>query len=245
MADRKPAAKDVPMVRRDGFHLPFFRKRAAFYFDGFNLYHSVQELGRPHLKWLDLAALARQIAPPSQVVKRVVWVTAYRPQGRRKMERHRLYHEALMARGVTCRLGHFVIYTDGCNACGHGWTVAEEKQSDVNLALSIVDDAHEDRFDVCYLVTTDGDHAATARYLKERFPHKTLVVVAPPRRRANRMLLAFADAQAEIDLEHLEASLLPQTLKGAEGELKRPLSYDPPQVPRRKGHLTLVSSDGS
>ena len=230
--------RDIPVVRTGGFHLPVFRRRAAFYVDGFNLFHAVDALERPHLHWLDLKALARSIAPRSEAIRRVTWVTAFRPQARNRLSLHQAYAEALKATGVQCLTGHFVIYSDHCNACGHRWNVSEEKQSDVNLALALLDDAHEDRFDVAYLVTTDGDHAATARFLKERFPHKRLVVVTPPDRTPNRMLLEWADAQAVIGMDQLHTSLLPAQV----GDVLRPAAFEPPLVPRRKGGLTLVSS---
>ncbi len=235
--------RDVPVVRTGGFHLPVFRRRAAFYVDGFNLFHAVDGLKREHLKWLDLRALARSVAPRSQTIRRVTWVTAFRPQAQRRLALHQAYFDALRATGVQCLTGHFVVYSDRCNACGHAWNVAEEKQSDVNLALAVLDDAHEDRFDVCYLLTTDGDHAATARFLKEKFPKKRLVVVTPPDRRPNRTLLDWADAQASIGVEQLEASLLPAEVQGYGGTILRPALYDPPPVPRRKGPLTLVASN--
>ncbi len=234
--------RDIPVVRTEGFHLPIFRRRAALYVDGFNLYHAIDGLDREYLKWLDIRALARSIAPRSQVVRRVTWVTAFRPQAKRRHDLHQAYFDALKATGVHCLTGHFVVYSDRCNACGHMWNVAEEKQSDVNLALAVLDDAHEDRFDVCYLLTTDGDHAATARFLKERFPRKQLVVVTPPERRANRTLLEWADAQTSIDIDQLERALLPPVLQGADGPIFRPSIYEPPLVPRRRGPLTLVSS---
>ena len=234
--------RDVPVAATGGFHLPVFRKRAALYVDGFNLFHAIDELGRPYLHWLDLRALGRALSPKSEVVRRVTWVTAFRPQARHRLTLHQTYAEALRATGVHCLTGHFVIYGDRCNACGHRWNVAEEKQSDVNLALSVLDDAHEDRFDVCYLVTTDGDHAATARFLKERFPHKRLVLVTPPGRSPNRMLLDWADAQTAISFEQLHGALLPARLSGPMGPILRPAAFEPPHVPRRKGGLTLVSS---
>lgn len=155
-----------------GWSLPFFRKRAAFYYDGFNLYHAVDAYKRPYLKWLNLKALGRAIAPKSEVVKRVVWCSAFSPTSRSKLQRHEDYMKALQGQGVICRMGHFIHAMDGCNSCGHKWQISVEKQGDVNLALSIAADAEDDLFDVCYLVTADGDHAATARYLKERFPKK-------------------------------------------------------------------------
>jgi hypothetical protein len=242
MPDRQAKKREIPVVRTDGFHLPVFRRRAALYVDGFNLYHAIEEMEREYLKWLDLRALARAIAPRSEVIRKVVWCTAFRSAGRSRVARHQAYYEALKASGVTCMVGHFALYADGCNACGHSWTVATEKQSDVNLALAVLDDAHENRFDVCYLMTTDGDHAATARFLKERFPEKKLVLVAPPGRRQNPTLLEWADAQVMLDFDHLVGALLPPAVSGPDGPILRPSSYDPPEGPKTKGHLTLVSS---
>ncbi|WP_303829135.1 NYN domain-containing protein [Asticcacaulis taihuensis] len=232
-----------------GWSLPFFRKRAAFYYDGFNLYHAVDAYKRPYLKWLNLKALGRAIAPKSEVVKRVVWCSAFSPTHRSKLQRHEDYMKALQGQGVICRMGHFIHAMDGCNSCGHKWQISVEKQGDVNLALSIAADAEDDLFDVCYLVTADGDHAATARYLKERFPKKRLVLVTPPGRYHNRHIERIADECVEIQTQHLEASLLPEMAKykqrflGRKEVVPRPELYDPPQV-RVKSHLKLIVNNG-
>jgi hypothetical protein len=232
-----------------GWRISLFRKRAAFYYDGFNLYHAIDAYKRPYLKWLNLKALSRAIAPNSEAVKRVVWCSAYRPQNKTKLKRHEDYVNALKGQGVICRMGHFVHSMDGCNACGHTWQFAIEKQGDVNLALSIAADAEDDLFDVCYLVTADGDHAATARYLKERFPKRSLVLVTPPGRHHNRHIERLADACIEIETSHLEASLLPEMAKVRNRFLRRPVTverpdmYDPPQV-REKAHLRLIVNNG-
>ena len=245
---QKPAAKPTSMSP-SGWTFPLFRKRAAFYIDGFNLYHAVDNLKRPYLKWLNLKSLARAIAPRSEAVKRVVWCSAVRQQSKHKIKRHEDYMAALKAQGVICRMGHFVHATDGCNSCGHNWQLSVEKQGDVNLALSIAADAEDDLFDICYLVTADGDHAATARYLKERFPKKKLVLVTPPGRYHNRHIERFADACIEIETHHLEASLLPEMTKVRKRLLQkpdfiaRPEPYDPPQL-REKGHLKLIVNNG-
>lgn len=247
---RNKGAAEGP-AQREGrrFVLPFFRKRAAVYYDGFNLYHAVDAYKRPYLKWLDLKALAVALTPETEVVKRVVWCSAFRPQNKAKMKRHEDYMRALQARGVMCRMGHFVSAIDGCNACGHQWHLAIEKQGDVNLALSIASDAEDNLFDICYLVSADGDHAATARYLKERFPKKQLVLVCPPGRYPNKHILKFADRVIEIGREHLEASLLPQMMKyrsrflGPQKTLERPEAYDPPEL-REKGHLKMIVNNG-
>ena len=248
----KPPLKspvDKTLREAGGFRLPFFRKRAAIYYDGFNLYHAVDAYRRPYLKWLNLKTLGKVLALKSEVVKRVVWCSAFRPASRSKLKRHEAYREALIAQGVICRMGHFVQAVDGCNACGHKWHLSIEKQGDVNLALSIAADAEDNLFDVCYLVTADGDHAATARYLKERFPKKKLVLVSPPGRQHNRHILAYADAAVIINKDHLEAALLPQMLKHKKRLLERaalierPEAYDPPAL-MAKQHLKLVVNNG-
>ena len=111
-----------------GWSLPFFRKRAAFYYDGFNLYHAVDAYKRPYLKWLNLNALGRAIAPKSEVVKRVVWCSAFSPTNRSKLQRHENYRKALEGQGVICRMGHFIHSLDSCNSCGHKWQISVEKQ---------------------------------------------------------------------------------------------------------------------
>ena len=63
MASKQGQGKDT---RAGGWHLPLFRKRAAFYIDGFNLYHAIDAYKRPYLKWLNLKALGRAIAPKSE-----------------------------------------------------------------------------------------------------------------------------------------------------------------------------------
>ena len=229
--------------------MPFLRKRAAVYYDGFNLYHAVDAYKRPYLKWLNLKALGRAIAPKSEVVKRVVWCSAFSPTNRSKLQRHEDYRKALEGQGVICRMGHFIHSLDSCNSCGHKWQISVEKQGDVNLALSIAADAEDDLFDVCYLVTADGDHAATARYLKERFPKKKLVLVTPPGRYHNRQIERMADQCIEIQTHHLEASLLPEMAKykqrflGRSEKVTRPEVYDPPEL-REKGHLKLIVNNG-
>jgi hypothetical protein len=242
------SAIKVPKASK-GLVWPFFRQRVAVYYDGFNLYHAVDAYKRPYLKWLDLKALAKAISHSDEVIKRVVWCSAFRPQSKSKLKRHEDYMKALQTRGVVCRIGHFVTAVDGCNACGHQWHLSIEKQGDVNLGLSIAADAEDDLFDVCYLVTADGDHAATARYLKERFPKKKLVLVCPPGRFPNKHILPFADRVIEIERDHLEASLLPQMTKYREKLLappkviERPEAYDPPEL-REKGHLKMVVNNG-
>ena len=231
----------VPEQTRGGGGFGLFRKRAAFYVDGFNLYHAIEMTGYPHLHWLDLRQLAKSILPKDQVLKRTTWCSAFRPGNRAQLLKHEAYFDALSMTGVICHLGHFVTAVDGCNACGHSWNISFEKQSDINLALAVAADAEDDRFDVCYILSTDGDQGATARYIKTRFPKKKVVSVVPPGRMHNRHVLAYCDAKVTLSLDDLHAALLPAQIKVGKTRLARPTAYDPP-VEIKRVHLTLVHS---
>lgn len=236
---------DVPELKRDGFQRPFFKRRAALYVDGFNLFHALKDMGVPELRWLDLQSLARQLAPRGQKVARVTWASAMRPTSPEQQERHQTYRRALEATGVRALMGHYVVHPETCEACGHEWSVATEKQGDVNLALAMIDDAWLNCYDVAYLMTSDGDHAATMRYLKERFPEKELVLVSPPGRYHNKALLSWADYQAHTEVEMLVNSQLPDQVRTIGGIVDRPEGWnmDLPTLVE-KGHLKLVVSNG-
>jgi hypothetical protein len=203
--------------------------RAAFYIDGFNVYHALDDLNQPHLKWLNWHALAARLIPSlsEELVKVTVCTAIKPPQASEKAARHRVYLRALASAGVVCLKGEFAEEHRDCRECGAHWEAPVEKQGDVNLAISIIDDAHRDVFDHCYLVTADSDQAATARMLKRSWPDKKLTTVMITGRTHSKALIDIADAKMTIGESALEWSVFPRVIEGAEAIL-RPAAYDPP-----------------
>jgi NYN domain len=205
--------------------------RAALYVDGFNLYHAIEDLGQNHLKWLDMSALGRLLIPKqTQTLVRVVWCTAVRTDNPQKMLRHREYIRALKGTGVTCLEGHFAGEDRNCRSCGNTWKAPVEKQGDVNLAITMLDDAHCDLFDHAYLLTSDSDQAATVRLLKERFPGKPVTTVCAPGRSHCKEIIALTPLKIALSAAHLERCLFPKHLV-VDGKpiANRHPSYDPPK----------------
>ncbi|MCW5723538.1 MAG: NYN domain-containing protein [Maricaulaceae bacterium] len=205
--------------------------RSAFYIDGFNVYHAIDDLGRPHYKWLDWMALSNRLIPSStERVVKVSMCTAIKPKDPGKQIRHRAYIKALNSVGVKCITGHFSVEPRECKSCGTTWIAPVEKQGDVNLALELMCDAHEDVFDHCYLVSADSDQAATARFLKEKFPTKSLTSVIVTGRSHSKEILGRADAKITVTASSIEACLFPKLIPGPSAIL-RPKEYDPPGGP--------------
>jgi hypothetical protein len=204
--------------------------RAAFYVDGFNVYHSIAELKKPYLKWLNHWRLAELVAEAGDEIVKVTFCTAYHPDFRKKV-RHERYVKALENTAVTVLRGHYVHEDWDCRECGHEWKKPTEKQGDINVALAIFDDAYQDLFDHAYLVTADSDQAATAKLFKARFPNKRLYSVAPPGRSHSQHILAQTQHRKTITEDMLDLAVFVSVVPGVNGSAAviRPFEYAPPE----------------
>ena len=214
--------------------------RTIAYIDGFNLYHAIDDIGkpdtrkpnstakrRPHLKWLNLWSLCDSLVAPQDVLSEVNYFSAYATWLQDAHKRHVEYVRALQHVGVSCILGHFKNKQKTCKSCGVQWTVHEEKETDVHIAARIIADAYEDRFDKAILITADSDLAPALNIIRARFPSKQLLIIAPPDRFNHARSLKTAMA---LTPGRLEKHLLPAEARAPDGSLvfKRPVSYDPP-----------------
>ncbi len=211
-------------------------RRAIFYIDGFNLYHAIDDLNTPHLKWLSLRDLAQQIIPKqTEHLEGVVYFSAYAhhlsKRDPSKVQRHRAYVAALEATGVECVMGRFKPKNMRCYNCHNRWKQPEEKETDVAIAVRIISDAFNDAFDICYLVTGDTDLMPAVRLLRDSFPSKELVTLAPPHRRHSADILKLASRKVKLKPQRLGHALLPTTVPNpASGtSIIRPGEYDPPR----------------
>jgi uncharacterized LabA/DUF88 family protein len=156
--------------------------RVGCYIDGFNLYHAVNELGRPMLKWTNLRAVAQSFCRPDDELVRVVFYTAINRWNPEKRKRHLNFKTALEATGVEVRLSTFDKVDKYCKRHRRYCPFNEEKQTDVALSVDVLTDCYEDVVERIILVTADSDHLPTVRRIREKFPHKVVFLVAPPKR---------------------------------------------------------------
>ena len=204
-------------------------ERAAFFIDGFNLYHAISDLGANHLKWNSLWHLAEGLLQSrSQQLEKVVFCTAFYPDDVGKRARHERYIKAQKNFGVSVVLGHYVREDMSCRSCGHVWKKPTEKETDINLALCLIDDAHMNAFDHAYLVTNDSDQAATVKLFAQRFASKKLTIVCPPGRRHSKHLLDLSSRSLTLTQEHLEKAVMGHMIHAVDGLIVRPNEYAPP-----------------
>ena len=202
-------------------------KRVNVYIDGFNLYHAIDALKIPHLKWLDLAALSRSLLRNGETLGTVYYFSAFATWLPPAYARHRDYVAALKHQGVTPVMGHFKNKPRSCSACGAKWVGHEEKETDVHIAVRLVADALRDEFDRAIVISADSDLAPAIRTAKQYAPAKEIMVAAPPGRFGSAR-----DLQPRLELTkgRIAKALLPEQILDDQGAVivRRPPSYDPP-----------------
>jgi uncharacterized LabA/DUF88 family protein len=202
-------------------------RRVVAYIDGFNLYHAIDDLKQPHLKWLDLHKLCRDMLRAREHLTEVHYFSAYATWRPAAYARHREYVKALAQTGVTPCMAKFKEKPRRCSRCGATWTSHEEKETDVNIAIKIVEAALTDAFDRAILISADSDLGPALRMARRHRPDKELFIVAPPGRFGAARDLG---PKLVITPGRLARALLPEAAYDAQGLplFRRPGAYAPP-----------------
>ena len=203
--------------------------RVMVYVDGFNLYFGLRSKGWRKYYWLDLVALAQALLKPGQMLEGVHYFTSrIRANGRNvsDMQRQTTYLEALgTLSGLQLHFGHYLEKPRQCRECGTRWLDYEEKMTDVNIAVQLLADAFDDRFDTALIVSGDSDLTPPMRKLSTKFPDKRLIVAFPPGRQSFELKNA-GNATFTVGEANLRQSQLPPQVSRADGFiLQRPAHW--------------------
>ncbi|HEU5474437.1 MAG TPA: NYN domain-containing protein [Actinophytocola sp.] len=200
--------------------------RVAAYVDGFNLYFGLKaRYGRRHL-WLDLQALATSLLRADQSLERLTYFTARVRNNPDSEQRQSDYLDALAVHSplVTVVDGRFQQKDRRCRSCGDTWVVFEEKETDVNNAVALVEDAVRDRFDTALLLSADSDLCPAVRATKRLRPEKRIIAAFPPSRHSAD-LRREADGFVHIGDDKIRRAQLPDTLTSGTGIVLRRPAY--------------------
>ena len=206
--------------------------RTIVYVDGFNFYYG--EVKGTAWKWLDPVTLFQKVLGPRNHIIKVKYFTAHvqpTPNDPGVGNRQNIYLQALQAHSplVELHFGHFLrhrISMENCNPPPFSVEVwkNEEKGSDVNLALHVLNDAWLNIYDCAVIVSNDSDLSESLRMVKEK--HKKLIgLITPgaPQRKTSWKLRKYADFIRPIRTWSLKSSQLPNPIPGT--NIFKPLSW--------------------
>jgi uncharacterized LabA/DUF88 family protein len=175
-------------------------------------------------------ALFRSILRPENDILKIKYFTARvsaRPDNPDAPTRQDFYFQALQAHipEIEITEGHFIQKPVSMRLVRklplrRSWYVrvlkSEEKGSDVNLAVQLVNDAWLNRFDCAVVCSNDGDLADALRIVK-RERHKSVVLTVPGNpnvRPASAQLRRWASKTMHIPTAAIAASQLPNPIPG-------------------------------
>jgi uncharacterized LabA/DUF88 family protein len=205
---------------------PVRLQRCAVFIDGFNLYHGLKaSTGRAHL-WLDLQGLSRDLLKSGQTLVSVTYFTAMVRDEPDALMRQDIYLQALESAcpKVEVIRGKFQRRTVQCHTCHSKRTSYEEKETDVSLAVRLVEGAARNDFDTALLISGDGDFVPALQSARRLKQDLRIVVVFPPKRTSDALRNA-ADASFVLGQGRISSNQLPSTVVGPRGHLFRPAHW--------------------
>jgi uncharacterized LabA/DUF88 family protein len=201
------------------------KKKVAVYVDGFNLYHGLVNLSKPHLKWLDLKSLAEKFVDlQSEIIEKVYYFSAVATfMDKDTILRHRTYIEALETLGVEFVGGNFknkwLEYKN--KHIQVKWKKHEEKETDVNISIYMVRDAINKSFDKFILITNDTDIVPAVKMARSENNILQFKLLTPPTLKTHDSLLAAIKPgkSSNLKIEHIQTSLLPEKIIKPNGKI--------------------------
>lgn len=212
--------------------MPDNSHRTTVYIDGFNFYYG-QLRGTPW-KWLDPIALFHKVLGAQNTLVKIKYFTArVQPSSNNQNVsiRQDTYLRALQAFCPLIELyyGHFLRHRISMEHANPPPTSVEvwkneEKGSDVNLALHVLNDAWKDTYDCAVIVSNDSDLAESLRLVKLQH-RKVIGLVTPgaPKRKTSRQLHQHADFVKPIRTWMLRSSQLPNPIPNT--PLHKPIGW--------------------
>lgn len=218
----------LKFIRRIFYFLHLRKNRVAVFIDGFNVYHFLDKTANLNkYKWLDYRKLAGCFLPSRSTITSIYYFTAFARWRPDKLKRHKLYIRALRSRGIKEIIGKFkpvkrkFVYRDNSShkifntrdgkirgRIKEGYTF-EEKKTDVNVAIYLINGAFKDEFDTALIISGDTDFEPAIANLRINFPNKEIIVVVPNRKIAGSLRYLVGKGNCySLEERHLKASQL-------------------------------------
>lgn len=205
-------------------------ERVITYIDGFNLYFGMRSKHWRRYYWLDLHRFSAALLKPGQQLEHVKYFTSRVSSTPADPDQDKRQNVFLEATGTLPRtslfFGHYLSKRVNCHACGATWMKQEEKMTDVNIAMELLVDAQQDRFDTAMLISADSDLTGPVLKVRQLFPKKRVVVAFPPDRVSER-LKREASAWFYISEASIRQNLLPDPVVKPDGvKLHKPTKWN-------------------
>jgi len=195
--------------------------RTIIYIDGFNFYY--RAVKDTKFKWLDFMSLFQKILSPQNKIIQIKYFTALvsGKQNPQKPIKQQTFLRALRKHisEIEIYYGHFLTHEVSAplakpvdNKKKVKIIKTEEKGSDVNIAVHLLNDAWLDNYDCAVIVSNDSDLAESMRLVRQYHPKKIIGLIMPGKGHPSKELMKYAHFIKRIRTGILEKSQLPNQI---------------------------------
>lgn len=174
------------------------KNRILVLIDGFNYYHKLKDYQKMYnkcVKWLDYRSLVESWLNDEDDKEnmQIYYFSAIANwRGASSVLKHKTYINVLKTRGIIPVLGEFkqkktsrCKNDEKCKDCictpeDKKLIRHEEKNSDVNLAITLIEKSIKKEFDKCFILSADNDFATAISRARELNPNIKIIIQPPP-----------------------------------------------------------------
>ena len=195
-------------------------QKTYVYIDGFNLYY--RGIKKTPYKWLDLKKLTDIVLGSNHKIKAIKYFTAL-VSGKKDVQtpiRQQTYLRALekYIPEISIHYGHFLtntMWAPLANPTENQKLIkiikTEEKGSDVNLAVHLLNDAWLNKYDCAAIISNDSDLVESINLVKKQHKKK-IGLILPPKCHPSKTLMKTVDFVKGIRKNILAKSQLPNPI---------------------------------
>lgn len=214
--------------------------RYCLYVDGFNVYHALNGpyYYKPRMprtdsnkcfryrkyKWLNYRKLLESIIQSKDTIEAIHYFTTFAEWRPDSVARHKEYIKALRTEKIEVTYGRFQRKQVKCHLCEQYYHTHVEKRTDVNIAVQLLVDAFEDRYDRALIISADSDLLQVIDAVHKFAPDKEVGIMFPINL-SSIELRQQADFRYKMSEKLLKNSQFPNEIKVGNTVIKKPVSW--------------------
>ncbi|MFZ0391696.1 MAG: NYN domain-containing protein [Calditrichia bacterium] len=197
--------------------------KTIFLIDGFNLYHSILEATHQKkggsCKWLDIKSLCASylhLIGNKSYIEDIFYFSAFAyhlaDKYPHKIKNHKIFVKALKSTGIKPVMGRFKRKIILCPKCKSLIRKHEEKETDVAIAVKLIELGHLDLCDTIALVSGDTDLVPAVKTFKNLFPQKEIFFIFPFKRKNEDLESVSQNRSFSISLKQYRRHQFPNPI---------------------------------
>ena len=199
--------------------------RTSFYIDGFNFYYGLSTASRQNIiwkkfYWINVVRFCESFLGENQELYKVIYFTASPLDSEKNSRQSAFLNANRLLNGEKFEIvrGKYIEKPIKCPSCGTDFMRPEEKKTDVNISVRMLEDCINNAVDTIVLISADSDLIPPLESIKRNFSEKNIRVYFPPSRYSRDIkdflfLLRKKPILLEKNMQRFERAVMPDSVE--------------------------------